>query len=810
MSVFDLVDQELLHEIHQHLAAVSGLSIQITNADSTRRTPVANRSRFCRLMASTPEGLEHCRGGTWRVLPARAEGKISEFTCDAGLRHLETEVILDGEVLGNILIGQGLVDRMPDAGIRDLARRFGLPEDELIEAYQELSLTSRDKLREVMELARLSATALARYSQLGAEKQHLAQLKDVSESMFSALFDRLPDGAVITDMNGKIINCNQSCARLSGYSIEELRGMESVSLVVNQEEFYALNKRIGLGMPLDATIDYLRKNGSVSTIELTAWLGDQVSILTIFRDITDRLRLENKAHMQAALLDSVQDSVVGFDLDGKITYWGSGAQAMHGWTSEEVLGKNLFMIAASAHKGKSIAEKAVADGDMKSELEIRRKDGSTFIGEVHSSVVRDDDGRPIGIVGLCRDITAQREEADQRKRRIAELSRLYQDLLETERVKKRLVANISHELRTPLTTIGAYMDMFGSGGLGELTSAQKHGVDVVQRNVTRLDRLVTEMLDSVRMDAGRMVIQHRPVDLGVLLEQCIEYIAPLAKAAMLELEYHRSAGSVIVDGDESQLARVFTNLLTNAVKFNVSGGRIDVLLHDHSRGVAVVTVRDTGIGIPKDEHKKIFEQFYQVSEPGRRTYGGSGLGTTIAKQIVELHAGHIYVNSEPGKGSEFKVVLPTAQAVAELELEPSDEEVELMAQIGVGERARILIVEDDLELLDMLRVGFSNYGFETTGVATAAEGIKEVQTDPPEVVVLDLALPDTDGIEVCRVLRANTALADIPVLGITAWSDQKDLDEFAAAGADRIISKPFAFGHLLREVVQAVNRRKKT
>ena len=110
----------------------------------------------------------------------------------------------------------------------------------------------------------------------------------------------------------------------------------------------------------------------------------------------------------------------------------------------------------------------------------------------------------------------------------------------------------------------------------------------------------------------------------------------------------------------------------------------------------------------------------------------------------------------------------------------------------------------------MLRTGFSNYGFETTGAVTGAEGIKKAQTDPPEVVLLDLALPDTDGIEVCRVLRANAALADIPILGITAWSNQEDLDEFAAAGTDRIISKPFAFGLLLREVVQAVSRRKKS
>jgi signal transduction histidine kinase/CheY-like chemotaxis protein len=446
-------------------------------------------------------------------------------------------------------------------------------------------------------------------------------------------------------------------------------------------------------------------------------------------------------------------------------------------------------------------------GRRESEVELLRKDGSTFLAEVHSSALRDNGGVLIGYVGTYRDVTALRNEANERQRRLTELSRLRDELIEAERTKERLIDNISHELRTPLTTVAAYIDMFESGNMGELTAAQEHAVEVVQHNVGRLDELVAEMLDSVRMDSGRMVIHHRPLDLCRALDRCVDYIAPQAKAAMMTIEFHEPGDPVFVDGDEGQLTRVFTNLLVNAVKFNVSGGRIDVSVYDHSHGLAVVTVRDTGIGISKDAHDKIFDRFYQVAKPGQRAYGGTGLGLTIARQIVELHEGYVSVKSEPGKGSEFKVVLPTTISRMEHDdHDHCDEAVELSADDNGGTSGNILIIEDDEELLEMLLTGFSNHGFKVSGACTGAEGIRAAQTELPDIVVLDLALPDTDGVEVCRSLREASTLADIPILGITAWPNREDLDRFAEAGAYKIVSKPFVFRDVLREVVQTVGQ----
>jgi len=323
-----------------------------------------------------------------------------------------------------------------------------------------------------------------------------------------------------------------------------------------------------------------------------------------------------------------------------------------------------------------------------------------------------------------------------------------------------------------------------------------------------LDELVAEMLDSVRMDSGRMVIHNRPLDLCRVLDRCVDNIIPQAKAAMITIEFHEPDDPVFVDGDEGQLIRVFANLLVNAVKFNVSGGRIDLSVYDHSHGLAVVTVQDTGIGISKDEHDRIFERFYQIAKPGQRAFGGTGLGLTIARQIVELHEGYIFVKSEPGKGSSFTVSLPTSMSRMEHgDHDHHDETVEPSVEDNGGTSGNILIIEDDEELLEMLLTGFSNQGFKVNGVCTGAEGIRAAQTELPDIVMLDLALPDTDGVEVCRSLRAVSTLVDVPILGITAWSNREDLNRFAEAGAYKIVSKPFVFRDVLREVVQTVGQR---
>ena len=812
MSLFDLVDRQLLDELRQHMCAVTGLTISFVDAGDPNREPLPGRSRFCELLSSTSRGHVHCWGGAWYTLPNPELDEISEHICEVGLYHLETPLFLEGELLGSIVVGQGLVERLSEQQIRELARRFGVPEEDLVSAYSELPVTTPEKLREVVTLTRMSALTLARYAQLGSKKQHLAELQHADESICTALFGQMQDCVAILDESNTIIDCNSAAERLTGYSRDELLGMTTRDFLKDREQAGSVRKRLDFGMPVRMVMEMLRKDGTSRMVETTVCplqLGTHPHTLSINRDVTERVHIENEMRIQAALLDSVRDGVAAIDLEGTIVYWGPGAEALHGWTREEIVGKRkLSDITASPEQ----AREAIADlrsrGRRESEVELLRKDGSTFLAEVHSSAFRDDDGGLIGYIGTYRDITALRNEASERQRRLTELSRLRDELIEAERTEKRLIDNISHELRTPLTTVAAYIDMFESGNMGELTAAQEHAVEVMQHNVGRLDELVAEMLDSVRMDSGRMVIHHRPLDLCRVLERCVDHIAPQAKAAMMAIEFDEPDDPVFVDGDESQLARVFANLLANAVKFNVTGGRIDVSVHDHNHGLAVVTVRDTGIGISKDEHERIFERFYQVAKPHQRTYGGTGLGLTIARQIVELHEGHMSVQSEPGRGSEFRVALPTSLSqMGPEDLDPRDETVELSAGDNGDTRGSMLIIEDDEELLEMLLTGFSNHGFKVSGVCTGAEGIRAAQTELPDIVVLDLALPDTDGVEVCRSLRAVSMLADVPILGITAWSNREDLDRFAEAGAYKIVSKPFVFRDVLREVVQTVAQR---
>ena len=248
-----------------------------------------------------------------------------------------------------------------------------------------------------------------------------------------------------------------------------------------------------------------------------------------------------------------------------------------------------------------------------------------------------------------------------------ELTRQNKRLLELDQMKDELIALVSHELRTPLTSIVGYLELIGDDGGGTLSEEQRRHLAVAERNAQRLIGLVSDLLLTAQLRAGRLSLQTQELDLAALAEDCVASATPLAQERSIRLSY-TSDGNARVAADSNRLAQVIDNLLTNALKFTPEGGSVDVLVHEEL-GRVIAEVSDTGIGIPEAEQSKLFTPFFRSDSAIERAIQGTGLGLSIVKGIVEAHGGTITLSNRVPEGSTFRVELPAAAGIAPAQLE---------------------------------------------------------------------------------------------------------------------------------------------
>ena len=385
-----------------------------------------------------------------------------------------------------------------------------------------------------------------------------------------------------------------------------------------------------------------------------------------FRRRTDRLLA------LAGIVESTGDGVVAARLDRTVTAWNSGAEALFGYTADEMIGSSISRIAPAGLRQsledhlQLMLEK---DGMHTYEVKRVRKDGTMVDVSITLSPIRDDDGVVVGISSIIRDISerrrleAEREDllAREHDARVdAEYARSLVEeqnkrLVELDRMKDDFVASVSHELRTPLTSIHGYLDLLLDGE-DNLTTDQRRFVDVVQRNSNRLMSLVGDLLSVAQVESGRIALERECVDLGSVLADAVETARPAAAAKEISLMLDTDALDLTA-ADPARLGQVFDNLISNALKFTPTGGRVTVRSFAED-AQAVIEVLDTGIGISADDQDRLFERFFRSAEASAGAIQGTGLGLAISKAIVQSHDGSISVQSAPGRGTTFRVLLP--------------------------------------------------------------------------------------------------------------------------------------------------------
>jgi signal transduction histidine kinase/ActR/RegA family two-component response regulator len=355
------------------------------------------------------------------------------------------------------------------------------------------------------------------------------------------------------------------------------------------------------------------------------------------------------------------------------------------------------------------------------------------------------------------------------------------DLNEADRQKDEFLALLAHELRGPLAPLSNGLELIKhSRGSEDL---RQRACALMERQLEQLIRLVNDLLDANRIARGKVELRKATSDLGALIREVVEVERPQAEGAGLGLEATFPADPLFVDGDPVRLTQVFRNLLQNARKYTEPGGRIRVSLAQE-RGQAVVRVRDTGLGIPPAKLEAIFEMFAQMEAGLPHSQGGLGIGLALARRLLALHGGSVHAFSEgPGRGSEFVVRLPLATHPAECDPTVAREDVPAPSR-------RILIADDNTDTAASLAAVLQLARHETYTEHDGLAALSAAERLRPDVVLLDIQMPQLDGYEVCRRIRQRPWGKDVTLIAVTGLGQESDRKKSEEAGFDAHLTKP--------------------
>jgi CheY-like chemotaxis protein len=369
---------------------------------------------------------------------------------------------------------------------------------------------------------------------------------------------------------------------------------------------------------------------------------------------------------------------------------------------------------------------------------------------------------------------------------------------EVERLKNEFISTVSHELRTPMTSIKGYTDLLFLGMAGGLTDAQRNFLQIIKSNADRLTALVNDILDISRIETGRIRLNIESLDPIEIVEGIIVSFEEQYRDKGLFLTWEKPDELPQVRGDAARITQVLSNLLANAWHYTEEGG-VTVSARPVD-GFVQVDVSDTGIGISADDLDRIWDRFYRVDHPVVQEAGGTGLGLSIVRMFVEMLGGEIWVESQVGAGSTFSFTMPLPSTEVP---EPSVELLSTETAPVVSRRPKILVVEDDRDLALLLRRQLESDGYQVLLAGSGEDALWLAREEQPQLITLDIMLPDIDGFVVLERLKAHPLTMAIPVV-IASVVGETETEKGYALGAVDYVVKPFEEEKLLQAVRQGL------
>lgn len=519
--------------------------------------------------------------------------------------------------------------------------------------------------------------------------------------------------------------------------------------------YLSIHERVGMG--------YSFERGALSLF-FFALLGVMISALceALYRYRREALR-------QARFCEEAHDAIFAWQLEGPVLYWNRGADELYGFDQAAALRATTHPLLGAENRlvFEDVKATLLRTGQWLGELTHRTSDGRDVRVESRMRLIQD--GAELIVVEADRDVT--------------ERMHTLTALREADRRKDEFLATLAHEIRNPLAPIRNELEIIRvARGNPDVI---EHSRAVMERQLAHLVHLVDDLMDVSRITRGKLELRRKRLALENALQAAVETSRPLIEAARHDLVLNLPEIPVYVLGDLTRLAQIFSNLLNNAAKYTPAGGRITLTARVVD-GMAVIEVRDTGVGISAEALPNIFEMFAQVNRERGLTHGGLGIGLALVHGLTEMHGGTVGAASDGvGSGSAFTVRLPA--------LAVTDEEaasVRTQAPPAVVARRRVLVADDNLDAAESLVMLLTMMGHEVRAAHDGLQAVEQAEQFHPDLILMDVGMPRLDGLQAATRIRALDWGASPVIVALTGWGQEADRKRSKEAGCDEHLVKP--------------------
>jgi PAS domain S-box-containing protein len=660
----------------------------------------------------------------------------------------------------------------------------------------------------------------------------------------NAIFNSANFSSIATDANGVIQIFNVGAERMLGYTAAEVMNKITPADISDPQEVVARAKALSLelatkikpgfealvfkasrGIEDIYELTYIRKDGSrfPAVVSVTALRDDQDAIigyLLIGTDNTARKeieadknqldqRLRDQQFYTRSLFESNMDALITTDPSGFITDVNKQMELLTGCTRDELIGAPFKTYFTDPERAESSIKLVLSEKKVTNfELTAQSRDGKKTLVSYNATTFYDRDRKLQGVFAAARDIT-ERDRLDQAlKEKNVELEDATALAEKANLAKSDFLSSMSHELRSPLNAILGFAQLMESDSPPP-NSAQKESITQILQAGWHLLRLIDEILDLAKIESGQVPLSPEPVSLADIMLECRGMVEAQAQQQDIKLIFPKCKDPYFVRADRTRVKQVLLNLLSNAIKYNKEKGTVEVACVENSPGRIRVSIKDTGAGLDAGQIGQLFQAFNRLGQEAG-SVEGTGIGLVVAKRLVELMGGVIGVESKVGKGSVFWFELGSVVR-PQLSKENDNEAKLIQMRMHQGAQVRTLLyVEDNPANLNLVQQIIARYpDMRLLTAVNGTGGIEIARSSRPDVILMDINLPDINGYEALKILRSDPATAHIPMVAISANAMPRDIKTGLEAGFSRYITKPIKVNEFMDALDDALESAEK-